>query len=70
MRFGCLICHKIRNTERGMFNHLIKKHTEIVSCHLHILDSFSCEEGSIYWKKYIAPTIQMVNSEEKNGVET
>jgi hypothetical protein len=55
-RLGCLICNKIRKTEKSMFNHLKNEHADTISGHLDIINSFSCEEGSTYWKKYIPQT--------------
>jgi len=47
----CLICHTVRKTEDGMFNHLKKEHAETMCGHLRIIDGFTCEEGSVCWNK-------------------
>ncbi len=61
MILGCLICHAIVKGEKRMENHLLKAHADTVSCHLNIVTNFSCEEGSLSWKKFIVPTLDVSN---------
>jgi hypothetical protein len=65
MRLGCLICHRVIKGEKTMEKHLLTVHGETVSCHLNIVDNFSCEEASEAWKKYIAPTFVPKSTEAK-----
>jgi hypothetical protein len=66
MKLGCLLCHTVTKGEKTMLTHLVKHHEDTVSCHLNIVDNFSCEEGSDYWKKFIAPTLQSIVKEGSN----
>jgi hypothetical protein len=59
----CQICHTVRKTEEGMFNHLMKKHAETMRGHLRIIDGFTCEEGSELWKQLTALNANQKSSE-------
>lgn len=58
MQLGCLLCHEVTKGEKSMLKHLQKFHAENIEFQYNIVENFSCEEGSGYWKKLIVPTLQ------------